>query len=1063
MYKPCRCSGSIQYVHEECLQQWLKHSGKNSCELCGNTYEFEPNYKPGTPDIIENTLLASFLTKKLVTWFIPTALHWICAVITWLIVMPTATSWIYRMWMREWPNEKLWSFFSNRLLREVLKIDAISGLVITLAIGAQFMVMMSFIDFLRLFWVQNGDGDMQLQFGAPRQGARQQPGPQQAQQEQQHAREAVAGDVREAALRNVQPAPAVLARERPPVREQLHRGRNALHQGTDQVADYGGQAGAASDEEDSSEVESIWSTDEEVDFDDASFAGEVEEEEDFLADAPDHIQEEIDEILGEELPQDPAAPPADIRQVLLEVLGMRGPFITLLRNAAWLIAFNGVFIGFFAAMPRFLYNTSYSLTSLTISEILSISKIQEISTEFQKFRLQDFNLVWPAITATSAISTFIKSAELWAGQNDIALHIHDVLELMLGYLVLVTSVFISERILSNLPASMKSANWIVQIADVAAAVATVIKVGCLLLVRIFVLPIFLGTCILLGYNYLAHFSQDQWSQFAAGNFVGVFALTWVLGIFYLLTITLSVLQLREVLHPDLLSKFIRPQEANIDLLSSLISESAWTHMKRVCISFLVYFVLLLALVYLPIYILSKIFSPETCRIRFWYGITELQLPLEVAIAHIMVLGALERKKNVLGKIQYRWLVPMCEYLGLTRYLLPCPAIWHRRPDSAGNAIAKTDPAGNILARAPLRRPPAGWDSRTYAASDRWAWNNEPMTPLEASLAPRVKPSFCQVRICMLLFLAWSTCMVIELLIFIIPLSLGRFTFQMLRIPSRFQHDPVAMMIGLSPYLVVPDLMRSYSTWSWALKNIGRLPLRVLGMILVAIPAILFAMMATGSSFTVLIDGRLPTEGQLNGPALVIGVTLWYLVVAVAKVGLLSYASAAMGFESPLLPLEVLWVRFTEDFSNYKLAVSSGVLNEDLLTRENAPQLNLTASNYLPIIQQTCILAPVFCTLKYSVGPLYFVGLISQSEQAVNTAQQIWGRCQASPFAGFCGTEPLELMNRSALFGMLSVQILAVMKTLLLRWLNSARNVARDEYYLLGKRLKNYIATEPSAQ
>jgi E3 ubiquitin-protein ligase MARCH6 len=28
LYWPCRCSGSIKYVHERCLIEWLQHSGR---------------------------------------------------------------------------------------------------------------------------------------------------------------------------------------------------------------------------------------------------------------------------------------------------------------------------------------------------------------------------------------------------------------------------------------------------------------------------------------------------------------------------------------------------------------------------------------------------------------------------------------------------------------------------------------------------------------------------------------------------------------------------------------------------------------------------------------------------------------------------------------------------------------------------------------------------------------------------------------------------------------------------------------------------------------------------
>ncbi|CAM9249285.1 unnamed protein product, partial [Choristocarpus tenellus] len=49
LYSPCLCSGSIMYTHEDCLLQWLQHSGKDSCELCSSPFSFTPVYSPDTP------------------------------------------------------------------------------------------------------------------------------------------------------------------------------------------------------------------------------------------------------------------------------------------------------------------------------------------------------------------------------------------------------------------------------------------------------------------------------------------------------------------------------------------------------------------------------------------------------------------------------------------------------------------------------------------------------------------------------------------------------------------------------------------------------------------------------------------------------------------------------------------------------------------------------------------------------------------------------------------------------------------------------------------------------
>lgn len=43
---PCYCSGSLKYVHQTCLQQWLTASETNSCELCKFPFIMHTKIKP---------------------------------------------------------------------------------------------------------------------------------------------------------------------------------------------------------------------------------------------------------------------------------------------------------------------------------------------------------------------------------------------------------------------------------------------------------------------------------------------------------------------------------------------------------------------------------------------------------------------------------------------------------------------------------------------------------------------------------------------------------------------------------------------------------------------------------------------------------------------------------------------------------------------------------------------------------------------------------------------------------------------------------------------------------
>lgn len=43
---PCFCRGSLRYVHQNCLQQWIKSSNSKDCELCGYHFVMESKVKP---------------------------------------------------------------------------------------------------------------------------------------------------------------------------------------------------------------------------------------------------------------------------------------------------------------------------------------------------------------------------------------------------------------------------------------------------------------------------------------------------------------------------------------------------------------------------------------------------------------------------------------------------------------------------------------------------------------------------------------------------------------------------------------------------------------------------------------------------------------------------------------------------------------------------------------------------------------------------------------------------------------------------------------------------------
>jgi len=44
LIEPCKCNGSLKYLHKSCLEEWIKNYGKNKCEICKSNYNVKITY-----------------------------------------------------------------------------------------------------------------------------------------------------------------------------------------------------------------------------------------------------------------------------------------------------------------------------------------------------------------------------------------------------------------------------------------------------------------------------------------------------------------------------------------------------------------------------------------------------------------------------------------------------------------------------------------------------------------------------------------------------------------------------------------------------------------------------------------------------------------------------------------------------------------------------------------------------------------------------------------------------------------------------------------------------------
>ncbi|CUS11987.1 unnamed protein product [Tuber aestivum] len=105
LFHPCKCSGSIKFVHQDCLLEWLQHSQKKHCELCKTPFHFTKLYDPHMPATIPTPL---FL-KKLSNHLLRNLLLWARALLVgcvWLGGLPYCVRWMWRMWF--WLSDGGW-------------------------------------------------------------------------------------------------------------------------------------------------------------------------------------------------------------------------------------------------------------------------------------------------------------------------------------------------------------------------------------------------------------------------------------------------------------------------------------------------------------------------------------------------------------------------------------------------------------------------------------------------------------------------------------------------------------------------------------------------------------------------------------------------------------------------------------------------------------------------------------------------------------------------------------------------------------------------------------------
>lgn len=390
----------------------------------------------------------------------------------------------------------------------------------------------------------------------------------------------------------------------------------------------------------------------------------------------------------------------DLNVALDELLGFRGPILALIRNLLWLLVFNTAYLGTFAFIPsfggrgvylvlsklRFVHSLAVSIPGVetflnavmfTFEELGRQSENMNMvyhPSEIAKIGLGYLGWAWSVFFLNSVIkfATRRREGTNATQENDDPLEgREDDIPLLAQRVLAQRREQLQREENENNDENNALKKRLIGLVESAAAIA---KVIILLFLKMLVLPLSLGVCLDIATLELFQQSWNDRIAYAGNDLFGSVFLHWVVGITFMLVVTVSVLQLREVVHPDILARVIRPQEPQPDLLGNLLQETGSTHSKRILMSLGIYAALLGIHIWIPSRLLLfyninqylPIFQPKFRHILM----PQIQVPLELFVFHLCMLGFLEKYKNNIGELQHHWLIFMGNILKMTDQMLP---------------------------------------------------------------------------------------------------------------------------------------------------------------------------------------------------------------------------------------------------------------------------------------------------------------------------------------------------------------------------------------------------------
>ncbi|KAL4363851.1 hypothetical protein GQ457_04G002620 [Hibiscus cannabinus] len=740
---PCACSGSIKFVHQDCLLQWLNHSNARQCEVCKHAFSFSPVYAENAPSRLPFQEFVVGMAMKachVLQFFL--RLSFVLSV--WLLIIPFITFWIWRLaFVRSFGEAQ--RLFLSHISTTIILTDCLHGFLLSASIVFIFLGATSLRDYFRHLRELGGDAEREDE--GDRNGAR--------------------------------------AARRPPGQAN----RNLAGDGNGEDAGGAQGIGGAGQmiRRNAENVAARW------EMQAARLEAHVEQMFDGLDDADG----------AEDVPFD-------------ELVGMQGPVFHLVENAFTVLASNMIFLGVVIFVPFsigriILYyvswlfssasgpvlsvvmpltDTALSLANITLKNALTA--VTNLTSEGQGQVVEMLKANSTGVAEVSSNTSAPFSADLLKGVSIGSSRLSDVTTLAIGYMFIFSLVFFYLGIVTLIrytrgePLTMGRFYGIASIAETIPSLfrqflaamrhlMTMIKVAFLLVIELGVFPLMCGWWLDVCTIRMFGKSMSQRVQFFSVSPLASSLIHWVVGIVYMLQISIFVSLLRGVLRNGVLYFLRDPADPNYNPFRDLIDDPVHKHARRVLLSVAVYGSLIVMLVFLPVKLAMRM-APSVFPLDISVSDPFTEIPADMLLFQICIPFAVEHFKlrTTIKSLLRNWFTAVGWALGLTDFLLPRPE------ENGGQENVNVEPGQPDRLQIVQR----GGQEQAMVA---FAADGDPNRGLLASGNSNAVEEFdgdeqtdsgysFVVRIVLLLVIAWMTLLVFNSALIVVPISLGRALF-----------------------------------------------------------------------------------------------------------------------------------------------------------------------------------------------------------------------------------------------------------------------------------------------